>query len=433
MSEAASAASFVTGERNKNVRQKIRNKIKKMSCILGAFVLVLAAVCAFPTVQAHAEEIYPGEYSVTVVPTYQNPDTGVIDDVGQNPGIGNMMVKAQVQSVGYVEIEDDGTIWLNTRWNQADANIYAKFETSSDGSQTWTQRDFQVTNQAAVGNYEFAGNTFSATVTDYRFQLGSLNDTIRCTNYVEAMDRECVWFCYITDLTSGVGESWTTITPPNMSDYTNALSSNSDGSVSDGSVSGEIGDTDGSGSSSSSASSSTSTKTPTVAAGSNTDTTAASGVTDGIKDRTVADAKTADTSGTSITSSGEGLSGSTGIVGMNDTDSDEKDTGSTTSSGITNTTAVVLAAILGAVAGAVVIFLVLHCIGKKKRQYVDLFADVDENAPVDAPANAPADVPEEIDSKKDATGAENTFVDETEILKESMEKYAEEEGKKEGK
>lgn len=423
MSEAASAASLVTGERNKNVRQKIRNKMKKMSCILGAFVLVLAAVCAFPTVQAHAEEIYPGEYSVTVVPTYQNPDTGVIDDVGQNPGIGNMMVKAQVQSVGYVEIEDDGTIWLNTRWNQADANIYAKFETSSDGSQTWTQRDFQVTNQAAVGNYEFAGNTFSATVTDYRFQLGSLNDTIRCTNYVEAMDRECVWFCYITDLTSGIGESWTTITPPNMSDYTNTLSSSSDGSVS-----GEIGATDGSSSSSSSASSSTSTKTPTVASGTTgTDANAATGVTDGIKDRTVADAKTADTSGTSITSSGEGLSGSTGIVGMNDTDSDTKDSGSTTSSGITNTTAVVLAAILGAVAGAVVIFLVLHCIGKKKRQYVDLFADVDENAPVDAPTSAPANVPEET------AGAENKFVDETEILKESMEKYAEEEGKKEGK
>lgn len=423
MSEAVSAASLVTGERNKNVRQKIRNKMKKMSCILGAFVLVLAAVCAFPTVQAHAEEIYPGEYSVTVVPTYQNPDTGVIDDVGQNPGIGNMMVKAQVQSVGYVEIEDDGTIWLNTRWNQADANIYAKFETSSDGSQTWTQRDFQVTNQAAVGNYEFAGNTFSATVTDYRFQLGSLNDTIRCTNYVEAMDRECVWFCYITDLTSGVGESWTTITPPNMSDYTNTLSSSSDGSVS-----GEIGATDGSSSSSSSASSSTSTKTPTVASGTTgTDANAATGVTDGIKDRTVADAKTADTSGTSITSSGEGLSGSTGIVGMNDTDSDTKDSGSTTSSGITNTTAVVLAAILGAVAGAVVIFLVLHCIGKKKRQYVDLFADVDENAPVDAPTSAPANVPEET------AGAENKFVDETEILKESMEKYAEEEGKKEGK
>lgn len=397
--------------------------MKKMSCILGAFVLVLAAVCAFPTVQAHAEEIYPGEYSVTVVPTYQNPDTGVIDDVGQNPGIGNMMVKAQVQSVGYVEIEDDGTIWLNTRWNQADANIYAKFETSSDGSQTWTQRDFQVTNQAAVGNYEFAGNTFSATVTDYRFQLGSLNDTIRCTNYVEAMDRECVWFCYITDLTSGIGESWTTITPPNMSDYTNTLSSSSDGSVS-----GEIGATDGSSSSSSSASSSTSTKTPTVASGTTgTDANAATGVTDGIKDRTVADAKTADTSGTSITSSGEGLSGSTGIVGMNDTDSDTKDSGSTTSSGITNTTAVVLAAILGAVAGAVVIFLVLHCIGKKKRQYVDLFADVDENAPVDAPTSAPANVPEET------AGAENKFVDETEILKESMEKYAEEEGKKEGK
>ena len=58
---------------------------------------------------------------------------------------------------------------------------------------------------------------------------------------------------------------------------------------------------------------------------------------------------------------------------------------------------------------------------------MDLFADVDENAPVDAPTSAPANVPEET------AGAENKFVDETEILKESMEKYAEEEGKKEGK
>lgn len=76
--------------------------------------------------QAEEIEVYPGYYSVTVVATYQNPVTGEVEDIGQNPGIGQMMVQAQVQSVGYVEIEDDGTTWLNTRWNQADANIYGR-------------------------------------------------------------------------------------------------------------------------------------------------------------------------------------------------------------------------------------------------------------------------------------------------------------------
>ena len=102
--------------------------MKKLICGILCGAALLAAA---PAAEVRAEEIYPGYYSVTVVPTYQNPDTGAIDDVGQNPGIGTAMVQAQVQSVGYVEICDDGSIYLNTRWNQADSNIYAGFETSA--------------------------------------------------------------------------------------------------------------------------------------------------------------------------------------------------------------------------------------------------------------------------------------------------------------
>ena len=150
--------------------------MKKLICGILCGAALLAAA---PAAEVRAEEIYPGYYSVTVVPTYQNPDTGAIDDVGQNPGIGTAMVQAQVQSVGYVEICDDGSIYLNTRWNQADSNIYAGFETSPDYSQSWVTRDFEVTNQVQAGTYEFSGNTFAATITDYRLQLDTLNDTIR--------------------------------------------------------------------------------------------------------------------------------------------------------------------------------------------------------------------------------------------------------------
>lgn len=67
-------------------------------------------------------------------------------------------------------------------------------------------------------------NVFSATVTDYRFQLSTLDDVVRCSNYVEAMGRECVWFCYIADLSEGVGDEWTSVQAPNMTDFTDSIS-----------------------------------------------------------------------------------------------------------------------------------------------------------------------------------------------------------------
>ena len=335
-----------------------KNIGKKMMAVMAAAALILTMIPASPV---HAAEIYPGFYSVTVVPTYQNPDTGAIDDVGQNPGIGNMMVQAQVQPVGYVEITEDGTIWLNTRWNQADAAIYAGFETSSDGSQTWTPREFEVTNQMVAGNYEFMGNTFDATVTDYRFQLDSLNDTIRCTNYVEAMDRECIWFCYITDLREGVGDEWSVVQPPNMTDYTDSLSQaesapavqSSAPSVSGGSA-------------------------PSVSSGTSADKKGPE-----IKERKVAEAQvnTGGTSAGQITS-GEGLDDSTGIVGLGtetgENESKKEDKPAENATGKFGTAQMVFSFIGGFVVGGIVVGAIICLSNKKKKQYTDLFEDVDD-------------------------------------------------------
>ena len=350
---------------------KVLRKAKKaLAYMLGAAVIVIAAI---PTLSAYAVEITPGKYTVTVVPTYQNPDTGVIDDVGQNPGIGNVMVQAQVQTIGYVEIENDGTIWLNMRWNQADENIYAQFETSSDGSNTWTKRNFEVTNQTAVGNYEFMGNTFSASVTDYRFQLETLNDTIRCTNYVEAMGRDCIWFCYITDLKAGVSSEWNSVKAPDMTEYTESLS-NATGTDYQVNV---INDTNTSAASENQSAAPSEEETTTPEADTSQQINAddnkdkASEEVPTIKDREVAEAKTNDSS-TNITS-GKGLDDSTGIVGYK-ADSDKN---KSSDKGFT-TAQTIIFVIVGIAVGAAIVVGIFYIKNRRKKQYTDLFADVDD-------------------------------------------------------
>ena len=356
-----------------NVINRLKKAGKMLLCMLGVAVITAAAIPAVPA-QA-AQEIYPGFYSVTVVPTYQNPDTGVIDDVGQNPGIGNMMVQAQVQPTGYVEIEEDGTIWLNTRWNLADANIYAGFSTSSDGSQTWTQRDFTVTNQVAVGSYEFMGNVFDATVTDFRFQLDTLNDTIRCTNYVDAMARDCIWFCYITDIREGVGDDWNVVQAPNMTDYTDSLSQlESEPAETYSAESYDPGTVPGA----SAPQQQQQPQQPQVAATpSPTPETGneAEKNTPEIADRTVAEAKTIEND--AVIKSGEGLDDSTGIVGMED----EKDTKKASSPEETGfgTAQMVIGIIAGIAIGAVVVWAIYYVTNRRKKQHTDLFGDVDDS------------------------------------------------------
>lgn len=329
----------------------------------------VAAAAVVPAVPAYADNLTPGKYSVTVTSTYQNPDTGLIDDVGQNPAIGNTMVQAQVQTVGYVEIMEDGTIYLNTRWNQADANIYANFETSSDNSQSWTNREFEVTNQMEAGTYEFAGNTFEATVTDYRLQLGSLNDTIRCKNYVEAMARECIWFCYISSISDFDESAWTNVQAPSISaDTMNEVANTYAAQQS------------GSGSTSSSASGSSSTassgSTGTVTGNSSTSTITSNTTVDGLKDRTVAEAKTADelleeADGINDAETSSDGDAATAAVAALNGDSD-------TESVSADTSKIVIAAILGVVVGAAVVGIAAYMMARKKRSYQDLFADVDD-------------------------------------------------------
>ncbi|MFR3030951.1 MAG: heme-binding Shp domain-containing protein [Blautia sp.] len=348
------------------MKNRLRKVMKFLCCFTGALAIAIASV---PTVTAHADEIYPGQYTVEVVATYRNPVTGVVEDVGQNPSIGQMMVQAQVQSVGYVEIEEDGTIWLNTRWNQADANIYAQFDTSTSGDGDWVGRDYEVTNQVEVGDYEFMGNVYAATVTDYRFQLDSLNDVIRCTNYVEAMSRECIWFCYIQNLSEGVSDEWTNIAAPDMTSYTDSITqqleeeSGGDEETQDGGTNYIIEEEEAS----TSEPTATPTKKPETTKKAESSKKKESKTTPTIKKREVAEAKTA--------SADDLLADSTGVEGAEDLDAEDKgDEGASVSTGT-----LVLAVIGGLILGGAVVGGIFYASKRKKKGYTDLFADVDDS------------------------------------------------------
>ena len=199
-------------------KYKVKVVFKKSSALVLVIWAALMAALLLPT-WVHADSIGPGVYSVEVIPVYLNPDTGIAEDTGQNPGIGQMMVEAQVQTAGCIEVMDDGTMYLNTRWNLAEPTIYAGFSTSSDGSSTWKKRNFDVTRQVNAGEYEFQGQNFDAVVTDFRFKIDGTNDTIRCTNWVDAMGRQCIWYCYLSNIREGIDDTWNVVQKPSMANY----------------------------------------------------------------------------------------------------------------------------------------------------------------------------------------------------------------------
>lgn len=375
--------------------------LRAAACFLGVAALIFGGM---PSVTAHADTVSPGNYTVTVVPTYQNPDTGEIWDSGQNPGIGQMMVEAQMQTVGYVEIYDDGTIYLNVRLNLADPNIYATFSTSSDYSATWTDRSFEVTNQADVGSYEFMNQNFEATVTDFRFQIGTLNDTVHCTNYVEAMGRQVDWFCYITNLTAGVDSSWTTVQAPNMTQYTDSISEM------ESELSGNTGDNDsgntgtagtentaeaddsesgtgagrvqvsGGTSGGSGTGAGSSGNTESVSSVSSSSSSGSGSKVDGIKDRKVADAKVNSSSDDAEIKTGKGLDDSTGIVGLDSSGTSEyatpleaeEDSSAKADTGSHTVLWLILGIVIGAAAACAIALAVVKKMGGSRKKYPDL-------------------------------------------------------------
>lgn len=210
-------------------------KNRKVLCVLAA-ILALAGAGG-PSLQAKAAEVY----TVDVVPCYQHPVTGVEEDTGHNPGLGQSMVEAQVQSTGLVEIDDDGTIWLTARWNMVDTQTNVSFNIQTWGDSGWEPVDYEVVRQVQD---EYV-------VTDFRIHLNTLDDIVRATNYVEPMGREVIFYYYLQNLVEGSGDFETNIQTANVDTLVESMQAaeEAESGTSETTTSGSSGTTTSSGSS----------------------------------------------------------------------------------------------------------------------------------------------------------------------------------------
>ena len=123
-------------------------------------------------------------------PYYSHPVTGVIEDPGNNPGIGQGMTENVVSPQALVETTDDGRIFLSVRYNLAN---YIKNET------------FAVQNYGDNSFYsvpaEVTGKT--AETRDYRFEIPSKNVIVRATFFVGPMGRDVIFYYTISELVKG--------------------------------------------------------------------------------------------------------------------------------------------------------------------------------------------------------------------------------------
>lgn len=156
----------------------MKNKIKSL-------ILILAIIFSLSTnAFAYTQEI------AKATPYYAHPVTGVIEDPGNNPGIGQGMTENVVNPQALVETTDDGRIFLSVRYSLAN---YIKNET------------FAVQNYGEDGFYSVAAEVTGQTeeTRDYRFEIPSKNVVVRATFFVGPMGRDVIFYYTISDLVPG--------------------------------------------------------------------------------------------------------------------------------------------------------------------------------------------------------------------------------------
>lgn len=148
-------------------------------------ILVLILIMGLKTnTFAYTQEI------AKATPYYIHPVTGVIEDPGNNPGIGQGMTENVVNPQALVETTDDGRIFLSVRYSLAN---YIKNET------------FAVQNYGDEEFYSVPAEVTGATeeTKDYRFEIPSKNVIVRATFFVGPMGRDVIFYYTISDLVEG--------------------------------------------------------------------------------------------------------------------------------------------------------------------------------------------------------------------------------------
>ncbi len=134
---------------------------------------------------AHA---YSAE-TATVHAHYAHPISGLIEDAGNNPGIGQGMVENVAHNVALFE-EVDGQWYACVRLNMMDYISDVNFSSQARAGDDFYALDYQVVQE-------------STETTDYRFAVPSKEAIIRVSGYVDPMERQVIFYMSFSDFAAG--------------------------------------------------------------------------------------------------------------------------------------------------------------------------------------------------------------------------------------
>lgn len=180
----------------------VEKKYPGQRFLAGAMALALAIgmTAVHPGTVLAAEE---GTYLVTVTPSYKDPETGNIEDPGNNEAIGQGMTERMCGSTGLLEVDSTGTMYLTVRYYLSQFISDVTFEERDEGS--FTELSYkEVQSKEAVEGASDIGDKYG--YTDYRMKITSLDSVYRGKAFIKPAGRNVIFFFTAKNPVVGSGD-----------------------------------------------------------------------------------------------------------------------------------------------------------------------------------------------------------------------------------
>ncbi len=174
-------------------------------------IILLFSFLMINPVYAYSEE------SVTTHAHYEHPETGIIEDAGNNKGIGQGMCENVLYEKALVE-EIDNKLYACVRYNLANNIKDVSFAVQNRGDSNFIVKNYQIV-------------TESGDTRDYRFEIPSKDAIVRSSFFVEAMGRNVIFYFDFSDYVAGNTDFIALGENGKMQNLTNSNVNGSDGDI----------------------------------------------------------------------------------------------------------------------------------------------------------------------------------------------------------
>lgn len=186
-------------------------QIKKMVVFLLAVVLCVGSI-KVPTKAAETGTAYIAKATAS----YKHPVTGVIEDAGNNEGLGQSMTESVLHAKALIEKTESGKIYATVRIFLTDNISDIKFWTQKRGASSFNSVSATLMQENIGGVY----------CSDYRFQIPSEDAVVKASFYVTLMGRDVVFFFDFSNLKEGSDDFLVSVGQGTTSEQTKESSAN---------------------------------------------------------------------------------------------------------------------------------------------------------------------------------------------------------------